>query len=267
MSKFKNGGLFDMKINKKRITAVLMTFAMLSSSVPVAYAGQQNSYHDPADNWLESANRTEELDVNSTVTKETFQCYSCDAKRLFTVMRTPEYTRDGQTALSRNVRYSDGTMTDGETKGSILDGTPNKDATYSGYHWTKSVCDTCATINGNMPTDDYGFNKNVYWLYDCAEDFMQELEQTVSYAYADDTYHTKTTEEMKANVVAQIQIATAMTQIVMAHAVQMIQKQAVKVTINIFYPKMCLQPAQLWVMTDIFAPNVVELKRETMLSH
>ena len=194
MSKFKNGGLFDMKINKKRITAVLMTFAMLSSSIPVAYAGQQNSYHDPAENWLESANRTEELDVNSTVTKETLHCYSCGATKLFTVMRTPEYTRDGQTALSRNIKYSDGTMIGGETKGSILDGIPNKDATYSGYHWTKSVCDTCATINGNMPTNDYGFNKNVYWLYDCAEDFMQGLEQTVSYAYADDTYHTKTTK-------------------------------------------------------------------------
>ena len=146
-----------------------MTFAMISSSIPVAYAGQQNSYHDPADNWLESANRTEELDVNSTVTKETFQCYSCGAKRLFTVMRTPEYTRDGQTALSRNVRYSDGTMTDGETMGAILDGTPNKDASYTGYHFTKAICDTCATINGNLATTDYGFNKNVYWLYDCAE--------------------------------------------------------------------------------------------------
>ena len=85
MSKFKNGGLFDMKINKKRITAVLMTFAMLSSGIPVAYAGQQNSYHDPAENWLESANRTEELDVNSTVTKETLHCYSCGATRAIPV--------------------------------------------------------------------------------------------------------------------------------------------------------------------------------------
>ena len=86
-----------MKTNKKRITAALMAFAMLSSGIPVAYAGQQNSYHDPAENWLESANRTEELDVNSTVTKETLHCYSCGETKIFTVMRTPEYTRDGHT--------------------------------------------------------------------------------------------------------------------------------------------------------------------------
>ena len=183
-----------MQINKKRITAMLMTLAVLSSSIPVAYAGQENSYHDPAEHWLKSSNRTEELDVNSVVTKETFLCYSCNEKRLFTVMRTPEYTKDGQTALSRNVKYSDGTMTDGQGKGTILDGTPNKDATYSGYHWTKAVCDTCGTINGNMDKSDYGFNKNLYWLYDCSSNFQHELDETVSYAYADDTYHTKTTK-------------------------------------------------------------------------
>lgn len=36
--------------------------------------------------------------------------------------RTPEYTRDGKTALTR--MYSDGTLLGGEGKGIILDGTP-----------------------------------------------------------------------------------------------------------------------------------------------
>lgn len=46
--------------------------------------------------------------------------------------RTPEYTKDGKTALTRNVMYSDGTLLGGEGKGIILDGTPGKDAYYTG---------------------------------------------------------------------------------------------------------------------------------------
>ena len=40
----------------------------------------------------------------------------------FVAWRTPEYTRDGKTALTR--MYSDGTLLGGEGKGIILDGTP-----------------------------------------------------------------------------------------------------------------------------------------------
>ena len=39
---------------------------------------------------------------------------------------------------------------------------------------------------------EYGYLKNVYWLYDCAAAFTQELNETVSYEYTDDTYHTVT---------------------------------------------------------------------------
>ena len=39
---------------------------------------------------------------------------------------------------SRNVKYSDGTMVDGVGKGDTMDGIPGKDATYTGYHYTRA---------------------------------------------------------------------------------------------------------------------------------
>lgn len=170
--------------------AVVMIFSLF---VPTAFASQEDNYHDPADKWLSAVNRTNELDVNSVVTHETNYCAECKMHTSFQVWRTPEYTRDGQTAQTRNVKYSDGTMTDGESVGTILDGTPGVDATYTGYHWTKAVCETCGTLNSNMGTGDYSYGRNVYWLYDCAAEFMETLDETVTYEYADSTYHSKTT--------------------------------------------------------------------------
>ena len=85
-------------------------------------------------------------------------------------------------------------MVDGVGKGDTMDGIPGKDATYTGYHYTKAVCETCGGINTNMSKSEYGYLKNVYWLYDCAAAFTQELDETVSYEYTDDTYHTVTTK-------------------------------------------------------------------------
>ena len=112
----------------------------------------------------------------------------------FIVFRTPEYTKDGATAMSRNVKYSDGTMVDGEGKGSILDGVPGEDSTYTGFHWTKAVCETCGSINTNMAKTDYGYLKNVYWLYDCANNFFEELPETQTIEQVDDEYHRVITE-------------------------------------------------------------------------
>ena len=67
------------------------------------------------------------------MTHETFNCKVCKQQTSFIVFRTPEYTRDGQTAMSRNVKYSDGTFVDGSGKGSILDGVPGQDAYYTAY--------------------------------------------------------------------------------------------------------------------------------------
>ena len=166
----------------KRMTALLLAVVLCVGMVPTAFAAQQDSYHDPAENWQEANNRTNELDANATVTHETFNCKVCKQQTSFIVFRTPEYTRDGQTAMSRNVKYSDGTFVDGSGKGSILDGVPGQDAYYTAYHWTKAVCETCGSINTNMAKTDYGYLKNVYWLYDCANNFFEELPETQTIA-------------------------------------------------------------------------------------
>lgn len=178
---------------QRRALALLLALVLCLSAMPVAFAAQQNSYHDPAEHWQEANNRTNELDANSVVTRETFNCAECGKATSFEVFRVPEYTRDGQTAMSRNVKYSDGMMADGETMGTILDGTPGKDAYYTGYHWTKAVCETCGSLNTNLGKTNYGCYKNVYWLYDCASNFFKDLPESVSYEYADSRYHTVTT--------------------------------------------------------------------------
>ena len=127
------------------------------------------------------------------MTHETFYCSVCEKPTSFTTWRTPEYARDGMTAMNRNIKYSDGTCIDGISIGIILDGTPGKDAYYTGYHWTKSCCNTCGTLNSNMGVNDYSFDTNVYWLYDCAAEFMEDLDETVRYEYADSAYHNKAT--------------------------------------------------------------------------
>ena len=169
--------------------ALLLSLVLCVGLVPSAFAAQQNSYHDPADHWQEANNRTNELDANATVTHETFTCGECGQETSFLAFRTPEYTRDGQTAMTRNVRYSDGTMIGGEDKGSILDGVPGKDAYYTGYHWTKAVCETCGGINTNMSKTDYCYQNNVYWLYDCASNFFEELPETKTIEQSDSSYH------------------------------------------------------------------------------
>ena len=177
----------------KRITALLLTAVLCVGMVPSAFAAQENSYHDPAEHWQEADNRTNELDVNATITHETFQCRECKQQTSFLAFRTPEYTRDGQTAMSRNVRYSDGTLIGGEGKGAVLDGVPGQDAYYTGYHWTKAVCETCGGINTNMSKKDYCYQNNVYWLYDCANNFFEELPETQAIDQADSEYHRVTT--------------------------------------------------------------------------
>ena len=168
---------------------MLLTLILCLGMAPSAFAAQQNSYHDPAEHWLTANNRTNELDANSVVTRETFQCGECGKATSFEVFRVPEYTRDGQTAMSRNVKYSDGTMVDGSGKGSVLDGTPGRDASYTGYHYTKAVCETCGSLNTNMSRSEYGYLRNVYWLYDCAAEFTEELPETVTHEYVDSRYH------------------------------------------------------------------------------
>ena len=177
-----------------RAVAMLLSAVTAFSTFPVsAGAAQVNSYHDPAEHWMQASGRTNELDVNAVVTHETFNCGVCGKATSFQAFRIPEYTRDGQTAMNRNVKYSDGTMVGGSGTGTILDGVPGQNASYTGYHWTKAVCEICGTVNSNMSINDYGFGKNVYWLYDCDSKFMQELPEQKNYDYVDSTYHKVTT--------------------------------------------------------------------------
>ena len=131
------------RANFKSVVSMILALVMLFSIVPTsAFAVQENSYHDPAEKWMVSSSRTNELDINAVVTHETAVCSVCEKSSAITVWRTPEYTRDGTTALSRNVKYSDGTLMGGEGTGAILDGTPGVDAYYTGYQWVKSMCET-----------------------------------------------------------------------------------------------------------------------------
>ena len=114
--------------NRKRLIALLLMLVMCVGMIPTAFAAQQNSYHDPAEHWMQASGRTNELDANSVVTHETFTCHECGKQTSFLAFRVPEYTKNGQPALSRNVKYSDGTMVDGVGKGDTMDGIPGKDA-------------------------------------------------------------------------------------------------------------------------------------------
>ena len=186
-------------MNKKyffyhRVLAMLLTLTLCLSMIPTASAAQQNSYHDPVEHWQQASNRTNELDVNAIVTHETFYCATCRENTDFTVWRVPEYTRSGETALNRNVKYSNGMCIDEVTVGSLDAGVPGENAYYTGYHWTKAMCDTCGTMNSNGSINGYSFGRNVYNLYDCAAEFMEDLDKRVTYEYADDTYHTVTTK-------------------------------------------------------------------------
>ena len=177
----------------RRLVSLLLVIALCLSFAPGVFA-EQVLYRDPQEHWKKAANRTNELDVNSVTTTETFYCYVCSQPTAFTVWRTPEYTRDGQTALTRNVKYSDGTMLGGEGTGTILDGVPGVDSVYTGYHWTKACCDTCGTLNSNVGASDYSAGKNIYWLYDCDANFIEKLDDQVTIEYVDETYHMVTTE-------------------------------------------------------------------------
>ena len=187
-------------MNKKyffshRVTAMLLTLALCLGMIPTASAAQQNSYHDPVEHWQQASNRTNELDVNSIVTHETFYCATCRENTDFTVWRVPEYTRSGETALNRNVKYSNGMCIDEVTVGSLDAGVPGENAYYTGYHWTKSVCSRCGDWNSNETNGaPYAWDKNIYVLHDCAAKFYLDLPETVTHECVDSKYHRTVTK-------------------------------------------------------------------------
>ena len=179
----------------RRAVALLLTLVLCIGMVPSAMAGQQNSYHDPAEHWMQAGNRTNELDINSVVTHETFYCATCRDNTDFTVWRVPEYTKSGETAMNRNVKYSNGMCMDEKTVGNLDAGVPGQEAAYTGYHWTKSVCGRCGDWNSNETSGaPYAWDKNIYVLHDCAAKFSEDLPETVSYEYVDGKYHRSVTK-------------------------------------------------------------------------
>ena len=187
-------------MNKKyffshRVLAMLLTLTLCLGMIPTASAAQQNSYHDPVEHWQQASNRTNELDVNAIVTHETFYCATCRENTDFTVWRVPEYTRSGETALNRNVKYSNGMCIDEVTVGSLDAGIPGENAYYTGYHWTKSVCSRCRDWNSNETNGaPYAWDKNIYVLHDCAAKFYLDLPETVTHEYVDSKYHRTVTK-------------------------------------------------------------------------
>ena len=176
----------------KSVISMLLALVIIAGTLPVSvFAAQSNEYVDPADNWLSSNNRTNELDVNATITNETQYCNVCKKFTSVLTYRVPEYTKTGETALNRGVRYSDGTCIDGVSKGNLDNGTPGIDAYYTGYHFTKSVCQTCGTINSGDGPTDYDFNNNVYSLNSCDHNFFLDFDATTYEPY-DESRHLTT---------------------------------------------------------------------------
>lgn len=176
--------------NFKAIVSLILSICMMASFIPAAFAAQSNDYVDPADSWLSSNNRTNELDVNATTTYETSYCAVCDKDTTVLTYRVPEYTKFGETALNRSVKFSDGTCINGVDKGNLDDGLPGVDAFFTGYHWTKSVCQTCGTINAVDGPGAYNFNNNVYALNSCDHNFFLDFDATTYESYDDDSHLT-----------------------------------------------------------------------------
>lgn len=126
------------KFSFKSVISMLIVCVMVIGMLPTmgVFAAQTSEYIDPAENWLTANGRTNELDVNANTTYETQYCCVCNMTTTVLTYRVPEYTRSGETALNRGVKYSDGTCIDGESSGNLDDGTPGVDASYTGYHWS-----------------------------------------------------------------------------------------------------------------------------------
>ena len=174
----------------KSVISMLLAVILVAGTLPVSvFAAQKSDYEDPADNWLKTNNRTNELDMNATVTYETQWCPVCNKDTTVLTYRVPEYTKSGQTAMNHGVKWSDGYDIDGQKKGNTDSGTPGVDASYTGYHYTKSVCQTCGTINSVDGSGAYNFNNNVYGLNSCDHNFFIDFDNT-TYELYDEHQHT-----------------------------------------------------------------------------
>ena len=184
-------------MNKNKIISSILAAVMAVGSLPsmlpqiTAHAAQSNEYVDPADVWVSANGRTNELDINATITYETYFCPQCNMETTSMTYRVPEYTRSGETAYNHGVFFSDGMSEDGTTKGNPDNGTPGVDAFYTGYHYTKTVCQNCGIINSSDGKGAYSYNKNVYSLNACSSAFFLDFDNT-TYEQHNDKHHITT---------------------------------------------------------------------------
>ena len=180
-------------LKMKSVMSAFLAVVMILGTLPAmnVFAAQKSDYEDPADNWLKTNNRTNELDMNATVTYETQWCPVCNKHTTVLTYRVPEYTKSGQTAMNHGVKWSDGYDLLGKVKGNTDSGTPGVDASYTGYHYTKSVCQICGTINAVDEIGGYSFNNNVYGLNSCDHNFYIDFDNT-TYEQYDEHQHTTT---------------------------------------------------------------------------
>ena len=176
-------------LKMKSVISAVLAIVMILGTLPAmnVFAAQKSDYIDPADHWLSTSNRTNELDMNATITYETEFCGICKKSTVLMTYRVPEYTRTGETAMNHDVFYSDGANKNGSSYGNTDSGTPGVNAYYTGYHLTKTVCQSCGTIN---PLDsEYSFNRNVYVLNPCNHSFFIDFDNT-AYELYDEHQHT-----------------------------------------------------------------------------
>ena len=74
----------------KSAFSMLIACIMFIGIIPVSFAAQVNEYVDPADTWMVANGRTNELDMNATITTETQVCLRCTKETLVTTYRVPE---------------------------------------------------------------------------------------------------------------------------------------------------------------------------------
>lgn len=201
-----------MKKNTKprRLLALLLVLTLALGMIPLSAtaASQENVYHDPAENWLEGGSRADTFTQNATRTYGTMQCRYCTIEQNGSVTqpyvytacityRVPEYTSTGVSDAVRNIGYSDGYTTTGETA-NVNYQSPNDGGIYTGYHWSKSMCLRCGRINTNYPISDHCYDRDVYILYDCASSFEQQTGPVeTTWEYLDSERHIKTVTQAK----------------------------------------------------------------------
>ena len=121
-----------MKVNWKWLALVLLLSVVLA--LLYALRAQAASYYNPADDWHTAGSYLAELDANAIATEQTRYCRECGRETNFQVYCAPEYTRSGNSAATRGVGYSDGTLKDGSGTGDLDIGRPNRNGLYARSH-------------------------------------------------------------------------------------------------------------------------------------